>query len=106
MIHFYPVIGAYPPAKMFAALKERGIGRVESNANVESILLPSNLALAAESGSVLWGCIMHAKAPLGGGYILARPTRRYQRQQQRRLAWRNYLVLVKVPPDAATEQTA
>ena len=104
MTRRYPIIEACPPQKMFAALKERGIGRTESNANVESILLPSNLALATESGTLLWGCIMHVKAPLGGGYVLARPTRTFQRQQQRRLSWYNYLVLVKVPPLSAPQE--
>ncbi len=99
MTRRYPIIEACPPQKMFAALKERGIGRTESNANVESILLPSNLALATESGTLLWGCIMHVKAPLGGGYVLARPTRTFQRQQQRRLNWYNYLVLVEAPQE-------
>ena len=104
MKHRHLIIEPCSGEKMFNSLLELNIGRVESNANVESILLPSNLALATESGTLLWGCIMHVKAPLGGGYVLARPTRTFQRQQQRRLSWYNYLVLVKVPPLSAPQE--
>jgi hypothetical protein len=104
MKHRWPIMEPCSAHDMFAKLTEMNIGRTESNANVESILLPRNLALATEGGTSLWGCIMHVKAPLGGGYVLARPTRTFQRQQQRRLNWRNYLVLVKVPPDAVTTE--
>ena len=99
MKHRHLIIEPCSGEKMFNSLLELNIGRVESNANVESILLPSNLALATESGTLLWGCIMHVKAPLGGGYVLARPMRTFQRQQQRRLNWYNYLVLVEAPQE-------
>ena len=99
--HRDPIIDLCAPATMFARLRERGIGRVESTATVEAILLPPNVALAQEQGSVLWGSLR--KEALWG-YRLALPRNPSQRQTRRGLGSLNWIALIETPDGALEAQ--
>ena len=92
--HRNPIIDLCAPATMFARLKELNIGRVESTATVEAILLPPNVALAQEQGSVLWGSL---RKDALWGYQLALPRNPSQRQTRRCLGSLNWIALIETP---------
>ena len=96
-----PILEPCAPATMFARLRERGIGRVESTATVEAILLPPNVALAQEQGSVLWGSL---RKDALWGYQLALPRNRSQRQTRRCLGSLNWIALIETPDGALEAQ--
>ena len=95
-----PILEPCAPATMFARLRERGIGRVESTATVEAILLPPNVALAQEQGSGLWGCLRRDR----WGYQLALPRNRSQRQTRRCLGSLKWIALIEAPDGALEAQ--
>ena len=99
MKHRYPIIEPCSAHDMFARLAELNIGRRESNAGWDVILLPANVALVQESGGVLWRRLMRGKLPENRGYILAAPVNAFQRQQQRGLGPLNWIVLVEAPQE-------
>jgi hypothetical protein len=84
---------------MFAKLTEMNIGRRESNASWNVILLPVNVALAREGGKVLWRRLMRGKLPNNSGYVLAAPVKATQRQQQYALGPFDWIVLVEAPQE-------
>ena len=89
-----PIIEPCAPATMFARLKERGLGRVESAAYAEVIVLPTGVALVQEQGGLLWGGMR--KGALGGWHLTL-PRNRNQRQGQRSLRSRNWIALIETP---------
>ena len=99
MRHRNPIIKPCSAHDMFAKLTEMNIGRRESNAGWDVILLPVNVALAREGGRVLWHCLMRGKLPQNSGYALAAPVKAMQRQQQYTLGPFDWIVLVEVPQE-------
>ena len=99
MRHRNPIIEPCSAHDMFAKLTEMNIGRRESNASWDVILLPVNVALAMEGGKVLWRRLMRGKLPNNSGYILAAPVKVTQYQQQRALGPFDWIVLVEAPQE-------
>ena len=99
MRHRNPIIKPCSAHDMFAKLTEMNIGRRESNASWDVILLPVNVALAREGGKVPWRCLMRSKLPQNSGYALAAPVKATQRQQQYTLGPFDWIVLVEVPQE-------
>ena len=105
MKHRNPIIEPCSAHDMFAKLTEMNIGRRESNAGWDVILLPGNVALAREGGKVLWRRLMRSKLPENTGYLqaapysLAAPVEARQRQQQYTLGPFDWIVLVEAPQE-------
>ena len=99
MRHRNPIIEPCSAHDMFAKLTEMNIGRRESNASWDVILLPVNVALARESGKGLWRRLMRGKLPNNSGYVLAAPVKATQRQQQYALGPFDWIVLVEAPQE-------
>ena len=99
MRHRNPIIKPCSAHDMFAKLTEMNIGRRESSAGWDVILLPGNVALAREGGKVLWRRLMRGKLPQNSGYSLAAPVKAMQRQQQYTLGPFDWIVLVEVPQE-------
>ena len=99
MRHRNPIIKPCSAHDMFAKLTEMNIGRRESNASWDVILLPVNVALAREGGKVLWRRLMRGKLPNNSGYVLAAPVKATQRQQQYALGPFDWIVLVEAPQE-------
>ena len=99
MRHRNPIIEPCSAHDMFAKLTEMNIGRRESNASWNVILLPVNVALAREGGKVLWRRLMRGKLPNNSGYVLAAPVKATQRQQQYALGPFDWIVLVEAPQE-------
>lgn len=100
MRHRNPIIEPCSAHDMFAKLTEMNIGRRESGAGWDVILLPVNVALAREGGKVLWRRLMRGKMPQNTGYALAAPAKAMQRQQQYTLGPFDWIVLVEAPLEA------
>ena len=99
MRHRNPIIEPCSAHDMFAKLTEMNIGRRESNASWDVILLPVNVALAREGGKGLWRRLMRGKLPNNSGYVLAAPVKATQRQQQYALGPFDWIVLVEAPQE-------
>ena len=105
MKHRNPIIKPCSAHDMFAKLTKMNIGRRESNAGWDVILLPANVALAREGGKVLWRHLMRGKLPQNSGYALstpyslAAPVEATQRQQQYTLGPFDWIVLVEAPQE-------
>jgi hypothetical protein len=80
MRHRNPIIKPCSARDMFAKLTETNIGRRESSAGWDVILLPVNVALASEGGKVLWRRLRRGKLPQNSGYALAAPVKATQTQ--------------------------
>ena len=97
MRHRNPIIEPCSAHDMFAKLTEMNIGRRESSAGWDVILLPVNVALAREGGKAHWRRLMRGKLPNNSGYVLAAPVKATQRQQQYALGPFDWIVLVEAP---------
>ncbi len=91
------IIDATAPDRIISELQRRGWGTVESSAGWVVVTLPRNLSFRMENGKQLWRKLMQGRRPRQGElpYILAAPVDGEQRQYQRRIERRNWLVVVE-----------